>query len=224
MSWGREKASDENSSPRISRNHHIEFEYDFADIPFSPPTRNAGYLESGLPFWKTNISDSDKYHFTPDRSGSDSFSSILKFPASNSRSNENVTSNSNSGQHRPLITQSLPTSPLSTPCPTPLTTPVPTPQTSPSLNRKVEMEAVCKIATQVTQDQLPSNARWFYLGFRSVQIPQEMANNDEFSRNSDLSGFGNASKAQEFRPLSYLQKRALAISNRDMNFLAPTSM
>lgn len=221
-------ADDEMTKYNSKNLHHADLQYDSADLPFSPPSRNSGYLESGLPFFKSTITDADKY-FYPAQTSSDKdqkFSPLLKFATSSSKSHEDVSTELNCGPSRPLITQSLPATPFTTPLSTPAPTPFQTPQSSPSLTHKT----FAMDSSSANQDhQLSSNNKWFSVGFRSAlstqpyggQLTDGLSGQPADSLHSNnLSRFDGVSSA----PLSYLQKRALIISNRDMNFLAPTSM
>ncbi|GAB6021891.1 hypothetical protein CHUAL_006057 [Chamberlinius hualienensis] len=210
--------------------HPVDFQYDSADLPFSPPSTNSGYLESGSsPLNKSKISDSDRYlrptEFTDKEPR---FFPLVQFLTSNSKSHEDVScvktivSSSSSSSH-PLNTQSLPVTPLSTPSQTPLTTPSQTPQSSPTITRK---SFIMDTSTSSTNhNQLTSNSKWFSSGFWSTQSSQPTQASVPLNSDNLTSKFESVpSSTAEFRPLSYLQKRALIISNRDMNFLAPTSM
>lgn len=266
--WGREKFS----GPRMSGwNNPGHFQYDSADLPFSG---EGGYLESGMPLWKINsITEMEKSFCGP---GSTSLakdqlvSPLVKITSSSSRSQENVSGlgtevsslpqpqqqqRSLTADERRRLSQSLPATPLSTPystpAQTPYSTPAPTPQSSPTIQRKAEMDAVCKAAARCNQrlvsDQTPQNIKWFYMGFlpqasdtcRSMESSTGQGQSRQLSNCQDstvsavpavkspaeaMKTTASVSNPSNQTPRPYLRRCAPLMSNRDMNFLAPTSM
>lgn len=262
MSWGRENARMNSwSSPGL-------FHYDSADLPFSPPSGDAGYLESGLPIWKmSTISEMENALTVPDQSNSskDQFlSPLFKLLSTHNRSIENVSIGVNDQSSVPLppqstcatemrrMSKSLPATPLSTPAPTPYatpsptpySTPAPTPQTSPMLPRKNETEPVRKTSFRrnqgLTNDQPSQNLKWFYLGFMpqgseisktdgsTNVLNKESTNSNEnstiFKKIDEDSVLKVPSVSANMNSQPCRRRCAPLISNRDMNFLAPTSM
>lgn len=259
MSWGRENSRMSNwSSP-------ANFHYDSADLPFSPPSGDAGYLESGLPLWKastmTEMDNSFQHADQINSAARDQFlAPLFRVLTTHNRSNENISSFPQDqadafATEMLRMSKSLPATPLatpvptpySTPSPTPYSTPAPTPQTSPCLPRKTETEAVRKTSFRRTpglaSDQPSQNMKWFYLGF----MPQggSEASKTEVSTSVNPKQIGGSfqassvasSKIPEESALSFVpgpsskvstqscrRRCAPLISNRDMNFLAPTSM
>lgn len=146
------------------------------------------------------------------------------------------------------LTTPVPT-PYATPAPTPYSTPAPTPQSSPLPQRKSDMEAVCKAAMRCNQrlvseqQQQPQNLKWFY-GFlphgsdscRLEVAPANQSSKPLITQNANVASTNNDKKQEQgglvvpaMSPSMSLQgpcrrRCAPLVSNRDMNFLAPTSM
>lgn len=161
----------------------------------------------------------------------------------------NITEERRMSQSLPAtpLTTPVPT-PYSTPAPTPYSTPAPTPQSSPLPQRKSEMEAVYKAPIRCNQrlaseqPQQPQNLKWFYGflphsndGCRSEITTTGQSSKPLVSKCPDATA--TPDKQQEpSRPVvptpasaTSLQgpcrrRCAPLVSNRDMNFLAPTSM
>lgn len=213
----------------ISTKRSDYYQYDSADMPFSPPT--------------SSHEDFFYRHHTSSFTSDNKFTPLLKYVASSANtSNENVlenffdedqvvpgslfmmeNENIKGGSRR--ISQSLPA--------TPLTTPATSPHTSPRLPRHdLQSESIHHNSSQIQNHNnlnpslgmMSRNTRWLFHSF----LPQQTADivpltKDTLEKERKDTISLSLPPPQAIAPRMY-RKKCPSLSNRDMNFLAPTSM